>query len=96
MSVNKKDILKLANASKLKTTEEEAEKLVQELNKVIKWIDKLEEIDTKNTSPIYTLSTEVNNLSEDVSQENNDLTTRKKIVGLSKSSTSSYFEVPSF
>ena len=90
MQLNKKAIGRLASLSKLEVTPTEKEKLKQELDKVIEWISKLNEIDTKAVEPLYTPSTEVNILREDnpAPEDTNPLE--------ASSSTSDYFESPPF
>ena len=75
MEVNNKLIEDLSRLAKLKFDEKSAEKMKADLDKIISFVDKLSEIDTKGVEPLIYLSEEVNVLRTDeianeVSQEN--------------------------
>ena len=75
MKVNNKLIEDLSRLAKLKFDEKSAEKMKEDLNKMIGFVDKLSEIDTKGIEPLIYLSEEVNilrkdEISHEVSQEN--------------------------
>jgi len=74
MEVNNKLIEDLSRLAKLKFDEESAEKMKEDLNKMIGFVDKLSEINTEGVEPLIYLSEEVNVLRTDeianeVSQE---------------------------
>jgi len=75
MKVNNKLIQDLSRLAKLKFDEKSAEKMKEDLDKIIGFVDKLSEIDTEGVKPLIYLSDEVNVLRTDkianeVSQEN--------------------------
>ena len=75
MEVNNKLIQDLSRLAKLKFDEKSAEKMKEDLDKIIGFVDKLSEIDTEGVKPLIYLSDEVNVLRTDkianeVSQEN--------------------------
>ena len=75
MEVNNKLIQDLSRLAKLKFDEKSAEKMKEQLEKIIGFVDKLSEIDTEGVEPLIYLSKEVNVLRTDeikheVSQEN--------------------------
>ena len=75
MEVNNKLIQDLSRLAKLKFDEKSAEKMKEDLDKIIGFVDKLSEIDTEGVEPLIYLSDEVNVLRADeiahkVSQEN--------------------------
>ena len=75
MEVNNKLIQDLSRLAKLKFDEQAAEKMKNDLDKIIGFVDKLSEIDTEGVEPLIYLSEEVNVLRVDeikheVSQEN--------------------------
>jgi aspartyl-tRNA(Asn)/glutamyl-tRNA(Gln) amidotransferase subunit C len=74
MEINNKLIEDLSRLAKLKFDEKSAEKMKEDLNKIIGFIDKLSEIDTEGVEPLIYLSEEMNALRVDeiaheVSQE---------------------------
>ena len=75
MEVNNKLIQDLSRLAKLKFDEQAAEKMKNDLDKIIGFVDKLSEIDAEGVEPLVYLSEEVNVLRVDeikheVSQEN--------------------------
>lgn len=52
MSVEKTEIIKIANLAKLKFSDEELEKFIGQFNEIIEYINKLNEIDTENVKPL--------------------------------------------
>ena len=51
MDIDKKLVKKIATLSRIKIQEKEVEKFSKELSKIITWVEKLNEVDTKNISP---------------------------------------------
>ena len=66
MQVNDALIEKLAELSMLKFNEAEKEEIKADLQKMIGFIDKLQELDTTGVEPLMHMSEEVNMLREDV------------------------------
>lgn len=52
MSVSKKDVEYVAELARLSFTEQEKEELIDDLNKVLGYIEKLNELDTEDTDII--------------------------------------------
>ena len=52
MSVTKKDVEYIAELARLKLNEEEIEKYTVQLNEIITYVEKLNEIDTTNVEPL--------------------------------------------
>tara|TARA_B110000459_G_scaffold76033_1_gene85515 strand:+ start:700 stop:1002 length:303 start_codon:yes stop_codon:yes gene_type:complete len=75
ITINDKIVSDLSRLAKLKFDAEKAEKMKSDLDKIIGFVNKLSEIDTKGIEPLIYLSEEVNVLRADeikheVSQEN--------------------------
>ena len=75
MEVNNKLIQDLSRLAKLKFDASSAEKMKEDLEKMIGFVDKLSEIDTEGIEPLIYLSEEenvlrVDEISNEVSQEN--------------------------
>ena len=66
MEVNDELINKLANLSRLQFNQEEKEEIRNDLEKMIRFIDKLNELDTTGVAPLLHMSDEVNVLMDDV------------------------------
>ena len=52
MDIDKRLVKKIATLSRIKIQEKEVEKFSKELSKIITWVEKLNEVETKNITPI--------------------------------------------
>jgi aspartyl-tRNA(Asn)/glutamyl-tRNA(Gln) amidotransferase subunit C len=65
MEINKETLQKIAHLSRLELDEASSEKMMKSLTEILDWVEKLNEIDTSNVEPLFTMSSEVNSLRED-------------------------------
>ena len=66
MKVDKETIRKIVHLSRLEFDEKSEQSLLQDVNKILDWVEKLNEINTENVKPLTHMSEEVNILREDV------------------------------
>jgi aspartyl-tRNA(Asn)/glutamyl-tRNA(Gln) amidotransferase subunit C len=66
MSVTTKDVAYIAELARLKFTEPEQEKMTSELNMILHYIEKLNEVDTEGVEPLSTIHGQINVLRADV------------------------------
>ncbi|HOZ85316.1 MAG TPA: Asp-tRNA(Asn)/Glu-tRNA(Gln) amidotransferase subunit GatC [Niabella sp.] len=66
MEVNEVLVDKLAHLSKLSFTEQEKKDISKDLQKMIGFVEKLNELDLKDIEPLMHMSDEINVLREDV------------------------------
>jgi aspartyl-tRNA(Asn)/glutamyl-tRNA(Gln) amidotransferase subunit C len=66
MSVTAKDVAYIADLAKLRFTEEETIVMTSELNNILHYIDKLNEVDTEGVEPLSSIHDQTNVLREDV------------------------------
>ncbi len=52
MAVTKKDVEKIAELANLKFSEEELENFTPQMNEILSYMDKLNELDTENVEPL--------------------------------------------
>lgn len=52
MSVTKKDVEKIAELAKLKFTDDELDNFTHQMNEILTYMDKLNELDTENVKPL--------------------------------------------
>ena len=52
MSVNRKDVEHIAELARLKFNEEELENFTNQLNEILTYVEKLNELDTENVEPL--------------------------------------------
>jgi len=90
MEVNNKLIQDIAKLSKLKFDDSAEEKMKADLEKMLAFVDKLNEIDTKGVDPLIYMSEEVNVLREDKVTES---TSQEDALKNAPEKDSDYFKV---
>jgi len=91
MEVNNKLIQDIAKLSKLKFDDSAEEKMKVDLEKMIDFVDKLNEIDTEGVDPLIYMSEEVNVLREDKVTE---ATSQEDALKNAPEKDSDYFKIP--
>ena len=91
MSTDIQTIRKLAHLARLEFSEEKEQEVLQDLNKILNWVDKLRELDTENIEPLTHMTAEMNVMREDVAQ--NTITHEEALLNAPKKD-SDYFRVP--
>ena len=66
MKISLETVEKVAHLSRLKVIPGEAERLVEEMNEILNWMQKLDELPTDEIEPLIHISEEINQLREDV------------------------------
>lgn len=66
MSVTKENVAYIAELARLRFTEVEQEKMTRELNMILHYIEKLNEIDTEGVEPLSSIHDQANVLRADV------------------------------
>jgi aspartyl-tRNA(Asn)/glutamyl-tRNA(Gln) amidotransferase subunit C len=66
MSVTVENVAYIAELARLRFTPEEQEKMTRELNMILHYVEKLNEIDTEGVEPLSTIHDQANVLREDV------------------------------
>ncbi len=65
MSINKETLEKIAHLARLEFDEKSEEKMLKDMNNILVFVEKLQELDTENVEPLQSMSFEVNQLRED-------------------------------
>ena len=91
MNVNDALIEKLAHLSRLEFNEEEKEEIKSDLEKMIGFIDKLNELDTTGVEPLVHMSDNVNVLRKDIV---NGQISRKDVFKNAPLHNDEFFKVP--
>lgn len=92
MSITKDNVLHVAGLARLELSEMEVEKYEVELNDVLKFMDKLNELDTDGIEPTAHVL-EINNIfREDIVKESFDV---EEILSNAPDREDDYFKVPS-
>lgn len=91
MKITKEIVQKTAHLARLKFNPEDEESIQKDLQKMIDWVDKLQEVDTKGVEPLTHMSTEINQFRED--QSKNTISREQGLKNAPKHD-SEYFRVP--
>lgn len=91
MSVDIKTVEKLADLSKLEFDEAGKKEMIVDLNRILGFIDKLNELDTENVEPLIYMNDEVNSFRDD---EDKIEITKDQALKNAPDKDSDYFRVP--
>ena len=65
MKIDKDALNKIAHLARLEFDENDSEKMMQDMNNIISFVEKLNEVNTDGVEPLTTMSHEINALRED-------------------------------
>jgi aspartyl-tRNA(Asn)/glutamyl-tRNA(Gln) amidotransferase subunit C len=91
MKINIDTVDKIAHLARLEFENEGKEQIMKDMNNMLAFIDKLNELDTTNVEPLIYMSDEVNVLREDVIKQ--EITQQEGLKNAPKRD-SDYFKVP--
>ncbi len=87
--IKKEEVEKIALLAKIELTEKEAEKISNDLESILQYAKKLEDVDTKEVEPLFHFSELKNIVREDEVEE------KERIIGEEKKGKDGYFRVES-
>jgi aspartyl-tRNA(Asn)/glutamyl-tRNA(Gln) amidotransferase subunit C len=90
MKLNNDTITKIAHLSRLEVQESERETLLKDMNNILSFMEKLNELDTEGVEPLIYLTDEVNVLREDEIKQ--DITVQEALKNAPKQD-GKYFQV---
>jgi aspartyl-tRNA(Asn)/glutamyl-tRNA(Gln) amidotransferase subunit C len=91
MKIDKETLNKIAHLSRLEIDEKDTDKMMQDMNNMVAFVEKLNEVNTDGVEPLTTMSHEINALRDDVAKP--DLTHQQVLQNAPKKD-SDYFRVP--
>lgn len=91
MSTDIQTIRGLAHLARLEFNETKEQEMLSDLNKILNWMDKLNELNTENVEPLIHMSEEVNVMREDIAQNS---VTHEEALRNAPKKDSDYFRVP--
>lgn len=91
MEVNRELVNNLAHLSRLYFTDEEKQELEHDLQRMISFVEKLNEVDTKDIKPLQHMSNEINVFRED---EIKGSATREEALQNAPATNGVFFKVP--
>jgi aspartyl-tRNA(Asn)/glutamyl-tRNA(Gln) amidotransferase subunit C len=93
MQIDKDTLRKIAHLARLELDESQEDKMIEDLNEIISWVEQLNEVDTENVEPITNMSQEVNAFRED---EVKPHLSREKALRNAPKHDGTFFQVPKF
>ncbi|MFC2175477.1 Asp-tRNA(Asn)/Glu-tRNA(Gln) amidotransferase subunit GatC [Bacteroidota bacterium] len=91
MEITDKTVDELAHLARLQFEGEDKERIKKDLNKILAFMDKLNELDTESVEPLIYMSEEMNVLRND---EKKKTITQKQALKNAPKADSDYFKVP--
>lgn len=91
MKLDDKTVDKIASLAKLEFNGEEKDAILKDMNKMLDFVSKLEEVDTEGVAPLIHMTDELNVLREDVAHT--DITQKEALKNAPKKD-STYFKIP--
>jgi aspartyl-tRNA(Asn)/glutamyl-tRNA(Gln) amidotransferase subunit C len=91
VKINAELIQNIAHLSRLELSGEAEQNMIQDMNNILAWIEKLDELDTNGVEPLTHISDEVNVLRADVVKDT--ISHRDALVNAPQKDAS-YFRVP--
>lgn len=91
MSVDKSTVVRIAELARIRVSEDELDKLALELDKILHWIEQLDEIDTEGVAPMTSVAEMTLRRRDD---EVTDGGYRDKIVANAPAERDGFFVVP--
>ena len=65
MKIDKEHLYKIAHLARLEFDDSTATEMMNDMTKIISWVEKLDQVDTDGVEPLTTMSHEINALRED-------------------------------
>lgn len=93
MDINNQTLDKLCDLAKLQFNDEEREALKGDLNRILSYFEKLNEVDTTGVEPLIFMNNHVNVLRNDEAQIS---ITKQQALANAPAKDSDYFRVPKF
>lgn len=91
MKVNKKDVEKIAHLARLELNAEKMVEVQSSINKVLDWMEALNQVDTTGVEPLVHITPAINQFREDIAIQNLE---RSKALKLAPDANEQYFKVP--
>lgn len=66
MKIDRTTLEKIAHLARLEIDEKDIPKMMEDMSKMVSFVEKLNEVDTEGVEPLTTMSHEINSLRDDV------------------------------
>ena len=92
MLIDEQNTLKIASLAKLELTDQEVREYSKDLNKILKWMEELKEVDVSNVEPVTSVTKNELYEREDIAYKNT--VEQEKILLNAPDKVGEYFTVP--
>ena len=91
MKIDRTTLESTAHLARIEIKEEDAQAMMDDMTKIITWVEQLEEVNTDDVEPLTTMSHEVNALRDDVNKPH---LSHDNALKNAPKKDSNYFKVP--
>ena len=91
MTIDRELVLRIAHLARIQLDDEEIKEVTKDMEKITTWVDKLNELDTKDIEPLTQMSHEKNIVREDRVEE---VLPIERVLKNAPNRDSDYFKVP--
>lgn len=91
MKIDKATLEKIAHLARLEINEKDIPKMIEDMDKMVAFVEKLNEVDTEGVEPLTTMSHEINSLRED---EVKDQLGKEEVLKNAPKKDEDFFRVP--
>lgn len=91
MKIDRNTLTKIAHLARLEIDEKDIPKMMEDMSKIVSFVEKLDEVDTEGVEPLTTMSHEINVLRNDIVK--NQLTKEEALKNAPKKDVD-FFRVP--
>lgn len=91
MKIDRTTLEKIAHLARLEIDENDIPKMMEDMSKMVSFVEKLNEVDTEGVEPLTTMSHEINSLRED---EVRDQLSKEEVLKNAPQKDKDFFRVP--
>ena len=91
MKIDRTTLEKIAHLARLEIDEKDIPKMMEDMSKMVSFVEKLDEVDTEGVEPLTTMSHEINALREDVVK---DQLSKDEVLKNAPKKDENFFRVP--
>jgi aspartyl-tRNA(Asn)/glutamyl-tRNA(Gln) amidotransferase subunit C len=91
MKIDRTTLEKIAHLARLEIDEKDIPKMMEDMSKMVSFVEKLNEVDTEGVEPLTTMSHEINSLRED---EVKDQLSKEAVLKNAPKKDENFFRVP--
>lgn len=91
MKIDRTTLEKIAHLARLEIDEKDIPKMMEDMSKMVSFVEKLNEVDTEGVEPLTTMSHEINSLRDDVVK---DQLSKEEVLKNAPKKDENFFRVP--